>query len=105
MKWEWNQSVDRLASAALQEEKGTIVTSEQDLQDLISLNCLGKSFIPKKLDRIVNMAAITRSAQQRRRQPEILQEEIVQPMRIERISQAQDEESWSTNLNEYLIGD
>ena len=71
MKQEWNQSADRLARAALQQKKGTIVTSDQELQDLISLNRLGELFMPKKVDRVVRMAAITRSAQRRRRQPEI----------------------------------
>ena len=39
----------------------------------------------------MKMAAIMRSAQRRRQQPEILEEEIVQQMRIERIKQAQEE--------------
>ena len=70
MKREWNQSADRLVSAALQQEKVTIVTSDQELQDLISLNRLGELSMPKKVDRVVKMAAIMRSAQRRRQQPE-----------------------------------
>ena len=85
MKREWNQSADRLASAALQHEKGAIVNSDQELQDLMSLNQLQKLNLPERTDQVVKMMAITRSARQRRQQPEFLQEEVVQQMRIERI--------------------
>ena len=105
IKRDWNQSADRLASAALQQEKGTIVTSDQDLQDLISLNRLDELLTPGCDDRVVRMAAITRSAVRRRQQPESMQEETVQQLRIERIRQAQEEESWIAKLKEYLIGD
>ncbi|OWZ07780.1 reverse transcriptase [Phytophthora megakarya] len=37
---EWNRSADKLASASLQREEGEIVTSEDDRQDLITLNRL-----------------------------------------------------------------
>jgi ribonuclease HI len=37
VKREWNQSADKLANAALKEEAGTSVTSEADLQDLITI--------------------------------------------------------------------
>ena len=51
------------------------------------------------------MAVITRSTVRKRSGSEVLQEEIVQKIRIERIRQAQEEESWITNLNEYLVED
>ena len=38
MKRDWNQSADRLASEALRQEKGTVVVSDQERQDLITLN-------------------------------------------------------------------
>ena len=38
----WNQSADRLASAALQQEKGTIITLNLKLKDLMVLNWLDK---------------------------------------------------------------
>ncbi|OWY96425.1 reverse transcriptase, partial [Phytophthora megakarya] len=47
VKREWNQSADKLASAALHREEGEIVTSEDDRQDLITLNRLGEA----KVDR------------------------------------------------------
>ena len=34
-----------------------------------------------------------------------MQEEIIQHMRLERIKQAKDEESWITNLKLYLVDD
>ena len=105
MKREWNQSADRLASAALQQEKGVIVNLDQELQELISLNRLHELLLPERTDCVVKMMAITRSARRRRQQPEVLQEEIVQQMRIERIKQAQEEESWIANLKEYIVGD
>uniref|UniRef100_M4C0C3 RNase H type-1 domain-containing protein n=1 Tax=Hyaloperonospora arabidopsidis (strain Emoy2) TaxID=559515 RepID=M4C0C3_HYAAE len=95
IKREWNQSADRLESASLQQEKGTIVTSDQVLQDLTSLNRLGELFMPKMMDRVGKMAAITRSAQRRLRRPEILPEEIVQQMRIERKSRHKKKKSGS----------
>lgn len=48
MKRDWNQSGDRLASTALQYEKGMRVTSNQDLQDLISLNRLDELLTPER---------------------------------------------------------
>ena len=41
----------------------------------------------------------------RRCHPEILQEVIVQQIRLERIKQAQEEENWIADLKTYLIGD
>ena len=82
MKRDWNQSADRLASAALQQEKGTIITSDQDLRDLISLNRLNELLTPKRVERVVNMAAITRSTVRKRSDSEVLQERIVQKIRM-----------------------
>ena len=91
MKREWNQSADRLASAALQHEKGSIVNSDQELQDLMSLNRLQELILPERTDQVVKMMAITLSAQRKHQQLEVLQEEKVQGMRIERIRQAKEE--------------
>ena len=57
----WNQSADRLASSDLQRMTGTIVTSDSEIQDLVSLNRGGELIVPEKADRMVKMAAITRS--------------------------------------------
>ena len=62
MKRNWNQSADLLASNALQQEKSKMPVSDQDRQNLHSLNRLDESLTPKSVDRVVNIAAITRSA-------------------------------------------
>ncbi|OWY99750.1 reverse transcriptase [Phytophthora megakarya] len=46
VKREWNQSADKLARATLQREEGEIVTSEDDRQNLITLNRLGGMLKP-----------------------------------------------------------
>ncbi|KAE9075070.1 hypothetical protein PF005_g25099 [Phytophthora fragariae] len=48
MKRDWNQSADRLASQALQAEVGTVVTSAEIMQELVTLNRLDKILKPHK---------------------------------------------------------
>ena len=105
MKRDWNQSADRQARNALQQEKGTMNLSEQDRQNLRSLNRLNELLTPKSVDRVVKISAVNRSPLRRRRSPEILQEEFVRQVRIERIKQTQEEGIWISNLKEFLIGD
>ena len=66
MKREWNQSADRLESAALQHEKGAIVNSDQELHELMLLNRLQELILPESTDQVVKLMAITRSARRRR---------------------------------------
>ncbi|GMF46596.1 unnamed protein product [Phytophthora fragariaefolia] len=105
MKREWNQSADKLASPALQQEEGVVATSEDDKQDLITLNCLDELLKPRDNRGVARVTAVTRSARQRRSVPSILQEAIVQRLRSEQIIQAQDEEKWIVNLKAYLQGE
>uniref|UniRef100_A0AAV1UNR5 Reverse transcriptase n=1 Tax=Peronospora matthiolae TaxID=2874970 RepID=A0AAV1UNR5_9STRA len=105
MKREWNQIADRLASTALQNEKGRTVVAEEDRQDLMNLNRLDELLKPKQDGQLARITAITRSAGRIRHEPEVIQEEIVQRTRIQRIVQAQDEERWIVNLKKYLSGD
>ena len=105
MKRDWNQSADRLASAALQRENGTIVTLEDDRQDLKTINRLNELIKPRSTEVVVKVSAIARSPRRKRQQPDILQEEVVQQMRVDRIRQAQGEECWIENLKTYLVGD
>ena len=105
MKREWNQSADRLASTALQSEKGRTIVAEEDRQDLMTLNRLDELLKPKQDGQLARITAITRSAERIRHEPEVIQEEIVQRIRIQRIVQAQDEERWIVNLKKYLSGD
>ena len=105
MKRDWNQSADRLASEALQQEKRDVVVSDQERNNLMTFDRLNELLIPIQVYFPVKVAAITRSTTQRRYSPTVLQEEIVQQIRIERTNQAQDEESWISDLKTYLIGD
>ena len=105
VKRDWNASADRLASEALQKAKGGIVMDDQDLQDLVTLNRLDKLLLPCKTNQRMRVSANTRAAARRRHSPQIVQEEIVQRIQLERIKQTQDEESWISNLNIYLNGD
>ena len=81
------------------------MVSDQERQDLFTLNRLDELLLPERVDRAVKSAAITRTAQRRRCQPRILQDEVVQQIWIGRIKQAQDEENWISNLKIYLVGD
>ncbi|GMF46651.1 unnamed protein product [Phytophthora fragariaefolia] len=92
VKRKWNQSTDKLASAALQQEEGVTVTSDDDKKDLITLNRLDELLQPRNDSGVACVTAVTRSTRRRRPVPSILQEAIVQRMRSERIIQAQDEE-------------
>ena len=78
---------------------------DQDRQNLHSLNRLEELLTLKSVDLVVKILAITRSAVRRRRSPAVMQEEVVQWIRIERIKHAQKKESWIANLKEFLIGD
>ena len=78
---------------------------DQDRQNLHSLNRLDVLLTPTSVDRFVKISAVTRSAVRRPRSTEVMQEEVVQRIRIERIKQAQEEESSIANLKEFLIGD
>ena len=63
----------------------------KDHQDLVTLNSLDESLIPRKTNQMVRVDTITRAAARRWYSPQIVQEEIVQQIRNERIKQAQDE--------------
>uniref|UniRef100_A0AAV1TPZ2 Reverse transcriptase n=1 Tax=Peronospora matthiolae TaxID=2874970 RepID=A0AAV1TPZ2_9STRA len=85
MKREWNQSTDRLASTALQSEKGRTVVAEEGRQDLMTLNRLDDLLKPKQDDQLARVTAIAILARRIRHEPEVIQEEIVQRIRIQRI--------------------
>ena len=105
MKRDWNQSADRLASTALQKDEGAVITHKDERRDLVTLNRLDELLRPKQGDPVAKITAITRSVQRRRHPPEVLQEELVQRIRSDRIRQAQYEEIWIVNLKKYLVGD
>eukprot|EP00644_Phytophthora_capsici_P012154 jgi/Phyca11/106131/e_gw1.12.622.1 len=65
-KREWNQSADKLANTALQQESGEVITSDADRQDLITINRLDEILRPKEHDAAIHVSAVTRAAGRRR---------------------------------------
>ena len=51
------------------ERKGVTDVTEQERQNLITLNWLDELLIPNQIDRVVKVAVITRSATRRHCQP------------------------------------
>ena len=82
MNREWNQSADRLPSKALQNGKERSVGTEEDRRDLTTSKRLDELLKPKQAGQLARITAITRSSGRRRHQPEVLQDEIVQRIRI-----------------------
>ncbi|OWZ05746.1 reverse transcriptase [Phytophthora megakarya] len=106
----WNGSADSLASAALQRQCGIEIESDTEIQDLITLNRLDEILIVKVDEGVAQISAVTTRSKARSgvcvgSDPGFLQEEVVRELRIERIRQAQDEESWITGLKKYLVGE
>ncbi|OWZ00437.1 LOW QUALITY PROTEIN: reverse transcriptase [Phytophthora megakarya] len=110
VKRDWNESADSLASAALQRQCGIEIESDIEIQDLIILNRLDKILIVKVEDEIAQISSVmtrskARSGVRIGSDPDSLREEVVTELRIERIRQAQDEESWIMGLKKYLVGE
>lgn len=104
MKRDWNLIADRLASSALQKEERTLAVAEEGYPDIISLHWLDELLKPRQIDFTVKITAITRSVRQTHRPSAILQEALVQRLRVERIHQDQEEESWIVDMKKYLAG-
>ncbi|OWZ07874.1 LOW QUALITY PROTEIN: reverse transcriptase [Phytophthora megakarya] len=107
---DWNGSTDSLANAALQRQCGIEVETEDGIQDLVTLNRLDEILVVKIEDEIAQISAVTiqskaRSGVRIGSDPDSLREEVVRELRIERIRQAQDEESWILDLKKYLVGE
>ncbi|OWY95799.1 reverse transcriptase, partial [Phytophthora megakarya] len=101
VKRDWNGSADSLASAALQRQCGIEIESDAEIQDLVTLNRLEENLI---------ISAMTTRSKARLgvrvgSDPNSLREEVVRELRIERIRQVQDEESWIMGLKRYLVGE
>ena len=75
----------------MQQEKGRDVATEENQDELTTLNRLDELIASGTTEEVIKVAAITISPARRRKEPEMSQEEVVQGFRIERIKQAQDE--------------
>ncbi|ETO99646.1 hypothetical protein F441_22938 [Phytophthora nicotianae CJ01A1] len=104
VKRDWNQSADRLANMALHQQEGTVVTSEAEHDDLVVLNRLQELLLPKDEGSVARMAATTRSRTRSKNSAEVLQLDVVQRIRTDRILRAQNEKKWIVNLKAYLSG-
>ncbi|POM73482.1 Reverse transcriptase [Phytophthora palmivora] len=109
VKSNWNGSADSLASAALQRQGGVKIESDEDKQDLITLNRLDEVLVVRRTDQAAQITAVvtrsgSRSATRTTSDPRSLREEIVRDLRIDWIRQAQDEEAWISGLKKYLNG-
>ncbi|POM59574.1 reverse transcriptase, partial [Phytophthora palmivora] len=109
-KRDWNGSADSLASAALQRQGGVKIESDEEKQDLITLNRLDEVLVVKRTDQVAQITVVvtrsgSRSTTRTTSDPRSLREEIVRDLRIDRIRQAQDEEAWISGLKKYLNGD
>ncbi|OWZ18405.1 reverse transcriptase, partial [Phytophthora megakarya] len=107
---DWNGNADCLASAALQRQCDVEVETEEEIQDLVTLNRLDEILMVKIEDEIAQISAVTtrskaRSGVRTGSDPDSLREEVVRELRIERIRQAEDEESWISGLKKYLVGE
>ncbi|OWY90899.1 reverse transcriptase, partial [Phytophthora megakarya] len=105
VKRDWNGSADSLVLLC----NGNI-ESDTEIQDLITLNRLDEILIVKVEEEIAQISAVTTQSKARSgvrigADPESLREEVVRELRIERIRQAQDEESWIIGLKKYLVGE
>ncbi|OWZ13703.1 reverse transcriptase [Phytophthora megakarya] len=99
-----------LASAALQRQCGIEIESDIEIQDLITLNRLDEILLVKVEEEIAQISAVTTRSKARSgvrigSDPDSLREKVVRELRIERIRQAQDDESWITCLKKYLVGE
>ncbi|ETP28422.1 hypothetical protein F442_22284, partial [Phytophthora nicotianae P10297] len=102
------RALDRLRTWPAHEflyQEGTTVTSEADHDDLVVLNRLQELLLPKDEGSVARMAATTRSRTRSKNSAEVLQLDVVQSIRTDRILRAQNEEKWIANIKAYLSGD
>ena len=92
-------------SESLQKEKGWTVWDDQIHKDTLTVIRLRELLLPRTTNPTVWVAAISHADARRRHSPRIVLEEILQQLQIERINQAQDEETWISDLKIYLTED
>ncbi|POM77628.1 Reverse transcriptase, partial [Phytophthora palmivora] len=93
---------DSLASAALHREGGVVISTEEERLVLVPLNRLNELLISKNDAATVKITAGTRS--RKKCHPQVLEEAIVQRMKMEHIRRAQEEDKWIGDLMAYLQG-
>ncbi|ETN25019.1 hypothetical protein PPTG_20859 [Phytophthora nicotianae INRA-310] len=84
---------------------GAVVIAEANCDDLVVLNRLQELLLPKDEGSVVRMASTTRSRTRSKNSAEVLQLDVAQRIRTDRVLRAQNEEKWIVNLKAYLAGD
>ena len=105
VKRDWNQSADQLASEALHRQRGVESVPREGWPDLEAVNRLPELLVPQDQSPIAKIVAVTRSRSPIRVSGGMMQEDVIQRLRMERIRKAQEEESWILDLKTYLKGD
>ncbi|OWZ02627.1 reverse transcriptase [Phytophthora megakarya] len=87
---------------------GLRLSLKKEIQDLVTLNRLDKILVVRIEDEITQISAVTTRSKAKSgvrigSDPDSLGEDVVRELRIERIRQAQDEESWISGLKKYLV--
>ncbi|KAE9007871.1 hypothetical protein PR001_g16859 [Phytophthora rubi] len=125
---DWNASADLIAGQALQRHAGMPIVEEQTLANLVTLNRLGELLDPtsgeltndekaqvlpvrtrsgtrQEAEQSVDEEIPPVESPSRHLTPEVLDEMVVKRIRMERIRESQDEESWIHNLKKFIRGD
>ncbi|CAI5713851.1 unnamed protein product [Peronospora effusa] len=105
VKRDWDQSADQLASAALHQQQGVESIPRGEWSGLETINRLPEVLVPKDRGQTVKVSAVTRSRLPVKISGEVMQEDVLQQLRMDRIRDAQEVEIWVRNLKAYLKGD
>ncbi|CAI5705387.1 unnamed protein product [Peronospora effusa] len=105
VKRDWNQSADQLASAALHQQQGVESIPRGEWSGLEAINRLPEVLVSRDRGPSVKVSAVTRSRFPVKISGEVMQEDVVQQLRMDRIRDAQEEESWVREWKAYLNGD
>ena len=94
MKRDRNQSADQLASTALQQKGGTSSVPGEERPGLEAINRLPELLILKDQNLSTKIFLVIRSRSPITISGEIMQGEVVQRLRVDRIRKAQEAEIW-----------
>ena len=84
--------------------KGVESVPEEEQPGLEAINRLPEVLVPKDRSPSVNMLALARSRAFVKIPEKVIQEDLVQRLRVDRIREAQEEEGWMRDLKAYLEG-
>ena len=94
VKRDWNQSADQLASTALHQNGGIKSVPSEERPGLEAINLLLELLIPKDSNLPTKKLSVIWSRSPNMISGELMQEEVVQRLPVDRIQKTQEEESW-----------